>query len=61
MKDIHLRLYQNLYKIGTARILPVPQEDLTDGTYIESLKINGIQYILDNKPVDNSTGNGVLY
>src|SRR4030042_6238536 len=54
MKDIHLRLYQNLYKSGTARTLPVPQEDLNDGTYIESLKINGIQYLIDNKPVNNS-------
>jgi len=54
MKDLHLRLYQNLYKSGTARTLPVPQEDLTNGTYIGSLKINGFRYILDNKPVDNS-------
>jgi hypothetical protein len=54
MKDIHLRLYQNLYKSGTARTLPVPQEDLNDGTYIESLKINGIRYLIDNKPVNNS-------
>jgi hypothetical protein len=55
MKDIHLRLYQNLYKSGTARTLPVPQADLNDGTYIESLKISGIQYLIDNKPVNNST------
>jgi hypothetical protein len=55
IKDIHLRLYQNLYKSGTARTLPVPQEDLNDGTYIESLKINGIRYLIDNKPVNNST------
>ena len=54
LKEIHLRLYQDLYKMGTARQIPVPEEDLTGGTYIESLKINGIQYILDNKPVDNS-------
>jgi hypothetical protein len=33
---------------------PVLLEDLTDGTYIGSLKINGIRYMLDNKPVDNS-------
>jgi len=54
LKDIHLRLYQNLYKSGTARTLPVPQEDLNDGTRIGSLKINGIQYMLDNKPVENN-------
>jgi hypothetical protein len=54
LKDIHFRLYQDLYKRGTARSIPVPPEDLHDGTRIESLKINGIQYILDNKPVDNS-------
>jgi hypothetical protein len=33
---------------------PVLQKDLTDGTYIGSLKINGIRYMLDNKPVDKS-------
>jgi hypothetical protein len=54
LKDIHLRLYQNLYTSGTARTLPVPHEDLNDGTYIGSLKINGIRYILDNNPVDNN-------
>ena len=54
MKDIHLRLYQNLYKSGTARTEPVPPEDLTNGTYIGSLEINGFRYIFDNKPVDNS-------
>jgi hypothetical protein len=54
MKDIHLRLYQDLFKRGTARIIPAPVEDLTDGTFIGSLKINGIRYISDNKPVDNN-------
>jgi hypothetical protein len=54
LKEIHLRLYQDVYKKGTARMEPVLPEDLTDGTYIESLQINGIRYILDNKPVDNN-------
>ena len=54
LKEIHLRLYQDIYKKGTARNEPVLPEDLTDGTYLGSLKINGVQYILDNKPVDNS-------
>lgn len=53
LKDIHFRLYQDVYKKGTARIIPVPVENLTDGTYLGSLKINGILYILNNKPVDN--------
>lgn len=57
LKDIHFRLYQDLYKNGTARVIPVPEEDLTDGTYIGSLRINGIRYILDNKPVENSRVN----
>lgn len=57
LKEIHLRLYQNLYKRGTARIIPVPVEDLTDGTCIESLKINEISYIVDNKPIDKSKVN----
>ena len=51
LKDIHLRLYQDLFKKGTARLIPVLAEDITDGTFIESLKINGISYINDNKPV----------
>lgn len=53
LKEIHFRLYQDVYKKGTARVIPVPEEDLTDGTYIGSLKINGIRYMLDNKPVDS--------
>ena len=57
LKEIHLRLYQDLYKRGTARIIPVPVEDLTDGTYLGSLKINGIRYIVDNKPVEISRVN----
>ncbi len=52
LKDIHFRLYQDIYKRGTARVIPVPVEDLTDGIYFGSLKINGIRYILDNNPVD---------
>jgi hypothetical protein len=52
LKDIHIRLYQDLYKRGTARTLPVSYNDLHDGTYIDSLNINGIQYILNNKPID---------
>jgi hypothetical protein len=55
LKEIHFRLYQDIYKKGTARMEPVLLEDLTDGTYIESLKINGIQYLIDNKPVNNNT------
>jgi hypothetical protein len=54
LKQIHLRLYQDVYKKGTARMEPILPEDLTDGTYIGSLKINGIRYMLDNKPVDIS-------
>jgi hypothetical protein len=54
LKEMHLRLYQDMYKKGTARMEPVLPEDLTDGTYIERLKINGILYMLNNKPVDNS-------
>ena len=54
LKDIHFRLYQDLYKKGTARVEPIPPEELTDGTYLGSLKINGIRYILDNKPVDKN-------
>jgi hypothetical protein len=53
LKDVHLRLYQDIYKKGTARMEPVPPEDLTDGTYIGNLKINGIPYIIDNKPAES--------
>ncbi|HBE41554.1 MAG TPA: hypothetical protein DDW27_10200 [Bacteroidales bacterium] len=54
LKDIHFRLYQDLYKRGTARSVPLPVEDLHDGTFIGSLKINGIQYMIDNKPVNQN-------
>jgi len=57
LREIHLRLYEDLYKRGTARIIPIPVEDLTDGTYIGNLKINGIRYIVDNKPVEKSRVN----
>ncbi len=54
LKEIHLRLYQDLYKRGTARSVSLPVEDLHDGTFIGNLKINGIQYIADNKPVNKN-------
>jgi hypothetical protein len=54
LKNIHFRLYQDLYKKGTARNTAVPKEDLHDGTFIDSLYINGIRYIYNNKPIDQS-------
>jgi len=49
-----IRLYQDLYKKGTVRTMEVSPDDLHDGTYIDSLSINGIKYIRNNKPVETN-------
>ena len=50
LRDLHIRLYQDLYKQGSARNFPSSVEDIHNGTFIDSLNINGKQYILFNKP-----------
>lgn len=57
LKDLHIRLYQDLYKIGSARNFPSAVKDIHDGTYIDSLSINGKQYILLNKPANHMIAN----
>ena len=51
---ILFRLYQNLYKAGSPHNEDIPAEDINEGMYIESLKINGIQYIANNQSTDIS-------
>lgn len=53
LKDLHIRLYQDLYKTGSARNFPSAVSDIHNGTYIDSLSINGRQYVQLNKPVNN--------
>jgi len=57
LKNIHIRLYQDLYKLGNARNFPSSVEDIHTGTNIDSLNINGKQYMLFNKPANQSIVN----
>ena len=54
LKDIHVRLYQDLYKSGSARNHPILAEDIHAGTFINSLIINGKQYMHLNEPTNQS-------
>ncbi|MFZ1262442.1 MAG: M1 family metallopeptidase [Chitinophagaceae bacterium] len=42
LKQIGFKLYPNLYKKGSARLMPVDSADLSEGVKIEQLSINGI-------------------
>ena len=42
LKQIGFKLYPNLYKKGSARLMPVDSADLSEGVKIERLSINGI-------------------
>jgi hypothetical protein len=57
LKDFHIRLYQDLYKVGSARNHPLLAEDIHFGTYIDSLLINDKPYIRLNKPINQSNLN----
>ena len=57
LREFHIRLYQDVYKTGTARNFPTLAEDINAGTTIDSLNINGRQYILFNKPANRSIVN----
>jgi hypothetical protein len=52
LKNLSLRVYQELYNKENARLSPIPAENLTDGVIIDSLKIDGKIYIKDNKALD---------
>ena len=52
--NIFFRLYQDLYKKGTLSNLEVSPDDLHDGTFLDSISINGITYIRDNKVVSKN-------
>jgi hypothetical protein len=60
LRDLHIRLYQDIYKQGSARNFPSSVEDIHNGTYIDSLNINGKQYMLFNKPANQSIINRFL-
>src|SRR5437762_3166247 len=40
LRNIVFKLYPNLYKKGSIRLMPVKAEDLTDGVKISSIKLN---------------------
>ncbi len=52
LKDLHIRLYQDIYKIGSVRNIPLLPQDIHSGTFIDSLLINDKPYIYSNKPLD---------
>ena len=54
LKNIHIRLYQDGYKMGSARNFPILAQDIHSGTNIDSLSINGRQYIHFNEPANQS-------
>ena len=60
LKVLHIRLYQDIYKQGSARNFPSSVEDIHNGTYIDSVNINGKQYILFDKPANQSIINKFL-
>ncbi|MGK7396932.1 MAG: M1 family metallopeptidase [Candidatus Cyclobacteriaceae bacterium M3_2C_046] len=47
--SITFRLYQNIYKKGTTRNIPVALEDLHDGIVLQHLTIDDIHYIKDQQ------------
>ena len=57
LRDLHIRLYQDIYKQGSARNFPSSLEDIHAGTNIDSLNINGKPYMLFNKPANQSIAN----
>jgi hypothetical protein len=52
LKDLHIKLYQDIYKIGSMRNIPILLQDIHSGTFIDSLLINDKTYIYSNKPLD---------
>ena len=52
LKDLHIKLYQDIYKIGSMRNIPMLLQDIHSGTFIDSLLINDKPYIYSNKPLD---------
>ena len=57
LKDFYIRLYQDLYKVGSVRNLSILAEDIHFGTYIDSLLINDKLYIRLNEPINQSNIN----
>ncbi|MBN1185044.1 MAG: M1 family metallopeptidase [Bacteroidales bacterium] len=59
LKNIHVRLYQDVYKTGSARNFPVLAEDIHSGIYIDSLSINSKHYIHFNESINQSITNRI--
>jgi hypothetical protein len=41
LRQLVFKLYPNLYKKGSTRLMPVSADDLTDGVSIDSMQVNG--------------------
>jgi len=62
LKMIVIRLYPDFYKKGNPRSWPIGDDDLTDGTTISKLKINGKDIDLKNKKsVSRTATNMYIY
>jgi len=60
IKMIVVRLYPDFYKKGNPRSWPIGEDDLTDGTTINSLVINGNVYDLTNKKTVTRTATNMF-
>jgi hypothetical protein len=50
LKELVVRLYQDIYKAGNTRLMPLGDSDATNGTNIEELSINGTPINVNEKP-----------
>ncbi len=57
LKNLVIRLYQNIYKKGNARQFNIGNVDLTDGEQITQLKIDGKDYDVNSNRVNFSPTN----
>ena len=51
LKEITLKLYQNLYKNGAIRNVQIDKRDLHDGVYLKKMAIDKQIYIEENQPL----------
>jgi Peptidase family M1 domain len=54
LKEVHFKLYPNLYKKGSIRNMPISGDDITDGVQIQQLSINNQQQNTDQWAIDGT-------
>jgi hypothetical protein len=54
LKEVHFKLYPNLYKKGSVRNMPISGDDITDGVQIQQLSINNQQQSTDQWTIDGT-------